>query len=514
MKSFLGRLRYGLLLVLFGLSSLALSLSPLLSSTVSATSYADDMIVPTDVVHTNYESCTDTDISTSWATTLLDTTKWNPSIDTTLRGNAITAYNDALENNVGWAVMQLQDTVSNNARVLVVWTSNDTAYTQFLEEDQYSIGYGPNAYMATTSSSTVYTAILNTDSSSSCQVEVEQIATYNGYTESPIDGAAWPNGYIAICDSGPFYYYGVGQRYCGTSNSMVKQFLVNTPIEYPAGYEGEDIPNSAEGENYHNLNFTANVSSYTVEYTVDFDAVDEGIDNFLFDFNDGEGENDYASFDNPNVHYYSTEGYDISCSIINGTNEVCSVQLLYTYPEESEVDQQACVVATTNEGHDRALCIDIKIGTAGTTTYTGTTNPAGNPSTDLPIVCGDWDIWCQVTQFIASLFNPNDTNIVTILTDFTTDNHGLAGIITAPIDAINSLVTADCDPLDLPIPYTGAEITLPCYYDVYEEHLGTVFTTYQTVVSGIIGYYVIVGILATVKGFKDPEENRIEVLKL
>jgi len=100
------------------------------------------------------------------------------------------------------------------------------------------------------------------------------------------------------------------------------------------------------------------------------------------------------------------------------------------------------------------------------------------------------------------------------ITDFTTDTHGLTAIIVAPLTAVNSLTSATCTPITIPFPFTSASITMPCFYDIYEDNLGAVFVIYQTIISGVISYYVIVGLLAIVKGFKDPEDNKIEVLKL
>ena len=48
--------------------------------------------------------------------------------------------------------------------------------------------------------------------------------------------------------------------------------------------------------------------------------------------------------------------------------------------------------------------------------------------------------------------------------NFTTNTHGLTGIITAPLNAINSLTSATCSPLVLPLPFVNQNLTLPCMH--------------------------------------------------
>lgn len=99
---------------------------------------------------------------------------------------------------------------------------------------------------------------------------------------------------------------------------------------------------------------------------------------------------------------------------------------------------------------------------------------------------------------------------------FDTNTFGLTSIIAAPLAMLNTISTSGyaCEAIDLPMPFVGEDLVLPCLTEVYEDHFGGVFDVYQTVVTGVIGYFVIVGILNTVKGFKDPENDKIEVLKL
>lgn len=106
----------------------------------------------------------------------------------------------------------------------------------------------------------------------------------------------------------------------------------------------------------------------------------------------------------------------------------------------------------------------------------------------------------------------NDAN--NFFNNFTTDLHGLTGIITAPLNAINSLTNKTCSPLVLPLPFVDKDLTLPCMRSIYDEHFGDFMTLYDTITFGIVSYWVCVRIFSLVKDFKNPEHDEIEVVDL
>lgn len=106
----------------------------------------------------------------------------------------------------------------------------------------------------------------------------------------------------------------------------------------------------------------------------------------------------------------------------------------------------------------------------------------------------------------------NDAN--NFFNNFTTDLHGLTGIITAPLNAINSLTNKTCSPLVLPLPFVDKDLTLPCMRSIYDEHFGAFMTLYDTITFGIVSYWVCVRIFSFVKDFKNPEHDEIEVVDL
>lgn len=98
--------------------------------------------------------------------------------------------------------------------------------------------------------------------------------------------------------------------------------------------------------------------------------------------------------------------------------------------------------------------------------------------------------------------------------DFDDNDYGLSDIITTPLQLINNLSTASCSPLEIPIPFVNTNVTLPCMYDIYQQYFGSILTIYQTITTGLIAYWISINIFATVKGFKDPESDNVEVMEL
>lgn len=98
--------------------------------------------------------------------------------------------------------------------------------------------------------------------------------------------------------------------------------------------------------------------------------------------------------------------------------------------------------------------------------------------------------------------------------DFDNEDYGLSDIITMPLQVINNITSATCSPLELPLPFVDTDVTLPCMYDIYEDHFGGFLTIYQTITFGIVSYWVCINIFRMVKNFKNPDNDEVEVLDL
>lgn len=113
--------------------------------------------------------------------------------------------------------------------------------------------------------------------------------------------------------------------------------------------------------------------------------------------------------------------------------------------------------------------------------------------------------------------NDNDvdsTSSNSFFGNFNDDDHGLSSIITAPLSFIKNLTSQSCTPISFKIPFVDNTFQFPCFSTYYNKHFGTVFTLYQTIIFGIVSYYICIQIYGLVKGFKDPDNDRIEVLEL
>lgn len=97
---------------------------------------------------------------------------------------------------------------------------------------------------------------------------------------------------------------------------------------------------------------------------------------------------------------------------------------------------------------------------------------------------------------------------------FDNNTHGLTSVVTAPLQLIGSITSSTCSPLALPMPFGMPNAQLPCMNTIYQKHFGTFFNLYQTITFGMVSYWVCVKIMFMVKGFKDPDSDKVEVLEL
>ena len=134
----------------------------------------------------------------------------------------------------------------------------------------------------------------------------------------------------------------------------------------------------------------------------------------------------------------------------------------------------------------------------------------------------------QNTTDIIDNANQNTQNIIDNVTNSNIDNglgsdffnnfssqdFGLSQIITLPLTTIQSLANTSCVSLNIPIPFTNSTIPLPCMTQVYQTYIPTIFSIWQVVSFGIIAYFICIDIVHLVKGFKDPDSDKVEVLDL
>ena len=97
--------------------------------------------------------------------------------------------------------------------------------------------------------------------------------------------------------------------------------------------------------------------------------------------------------------------------------------------------------------------------------------------------------------------------------NFKSDDHGLSGIITAPLTAISKL-SQSCVALSLPLPNNVGNIELPCMQTLYSQYVPTILSLWHVVVYGLVGYWIYKDIYRIVNNIKNPSDDKVEVLDL
>lgn len=240
-----------------------------------------------------------------------------------------------------------------------------------------------------------------------------------------------------------------------------------------------------------------------------------GIDKFEFDFTSGAGTAyvDYATTTDPNVSYYNAAGYSIGHSTVNGDDEY-STQIIYNFGSGG-INRKIYMRVTDGAGYQKVMTVDIKTGVSGTIDFVNDdTLESQKQSLDKPVVCGDLDIPCILSQSLQNLFIPKADDMKAVFDSFSTDTHGIAAIIALPLNAIGTLSTASCSPVNLPLPFVNKTFTIPCMTPIYQANFGTVWTIWQTVFTGAVAYGVAINSIALIKGLKNPDDDKIEVFTL
>lgn len=95
------------------------------------------------------------------------------------------------------------------------------------------------------------------------------------------------------------------------------------------------------------------------------------------------------------------------------------------------------------------------------------------------------------------------------------DSTGILAIIQAPINMLNSITSATCSPLTLPIPYMNFDIKIPCLSTVLSKHFSSeLLTLLKLAINGFIIYKVLCSLVMDIHSYKDPDSDKLEVLDL
>lgn len=201
----------------------------------------------------------------------------------------------------------------------------------------------------------------------------------------------------------------------------------------------------------------------------------------------------------------------IALAIASGVNSINDRQLTDKNDIVSQIQGQ------TNSINGRIDAFRSEIGSLFSNTTTAINNQSAQQHSDSQ---AEQNAINDNTQAVNDLNNTiSDSNVSgngadDFFNNFQDNDHGLSSVITAPLNFIRSLASSSCSSISLTIPYVDTQFNLPCMSTIYRQNFGSLFTLYQTITFGIVAYYVCIKIYGIVKGFKNPDNDRIEVLEL
>lgn len=118
---------------------------------------------------------------------------------------------------------------------------------------------------------------------------------------------------------------------------------------------------------------------------------------------------------------------------------------------------------------------------------------------------------------IANINDDNENEIKSQGDDFVDMfgdvDYSLADVIIMPLQYIESMTDSTCTPLTFQLPFTHNQVTIPCMSSIYNQ-FPSFYSLWQTITTGLIGYWVSINLFAMFKRFKDPMNDRVEVMDL
>lgn len=312
-----------------------------------------------------------------------------------------------------------------------------------------------------------------------------------------------------------YYFYGYNISSLGYANNLTQsqiQTIINNNFNNisTAVQDSENSIKESISDTEDSINNTIN------------DTFQDCPDNLLANVNWSSGYN----FDidgnlvSSSSHYYTNDYYTISSnvtySIINGSSSAQGYLLLYD-KDKNFLDywgvRDRSFTTIEDVAYFRISTLDKSV-----ILYKGTDYSCKNKIDSTNEKLDDVNSSIKETN---DTLNDDDTTDSTnkaneFFSGFTTETFGLTSIITAPLTLIGSITSSTCSPLSLDIPFLSKnnKLNLPCMSSIYKDNFGSFLTIYQTITFGIVAYWVCVRIFALVKEFKNPDEDRIEVLDL
>lgn len=146
-------------------------------------------------------------------------------------------------------------------------------------------------------------------------------------------------------------------------------------------------------------------------------------------------------------------------------------------------------------------------------------------------VCESTDLICHIRRlfdmiynffvrfgnFIDKFFTDSDTIInqkfYDFINNFQLENGGLSSVVSAPLNLISSLNTTSCQNIQFTL--LNQNVNVSCLTSsVYRVYFPTLFTLYQTIMTGIICYGCLLNMFKIIRGLQSPDSDKVEVLDL
>lgn len=479
-----------LYVLLLGLSLASSLLTPAL--TANAASAYDNSYQTTDNIYVDYPLdggiCQKTDLSLDWAKYINDSQYWSTDLS-----SAKASFNSAVanvDNGGSWGVSMRSEGANNEVKYVMIYWNETPIELQW-------------------NTSTVY-------SLSTKQVRI-QCSNTNTITAGDYQTAT------AI--------------YSNASRSAVNYFITNANPNYPdPGYAGQPITDtptlpSTDPDVYPKIVYSVDdknfVGIYMRNLAGDGSTINNPDDQLNYNIH-------WRIYDRDNSDTILADKIDFPAAPFNYTFKEFGEYKLSVWYEPPNLPPPALPGELPTGYNYHTLNIKIKIDG---NTYT---------SSDLKQECDDTGqncssvtayedcttygsdvggyIACIVRNTGKKLFSWINLNLIprasTVSTSFIkagekiTNSGGLASIIMQPLASIASLTTAGCTNLNVPLPFADRNLVMPCMTPIYQDKFGAAFTLYQTITTGLVAYYVILGMFATVKGLKDPQNDKIEAVNL
>lgn len=333
-----------------------------------------------------------------------------------------------------------------------------------------------------------------------------------------------------------YYYNGVPYTWAQSNDAggsatlsypdvMKNYYTKNVNLNLPSGYAGEAVrtsPPSPIEDISDQMTFSYEYDPLTKKVMIWNSTPNPPLDDTQL-WCGWNITNNYVSSEDL-ITYYTTTGYREPEGSAWGTN---SCRDVITIETDGNSVLDVTLTAKDDDGNlygeisqNVDALADYKIsGTAGSTwnTVESDYEDCSTHGWDVAprLTCEITNLGRRIRDFFLAIFTPSPETIVRLM-DEDNGTFGLTTVITAPLNVIQTLSDAygTCQPLDLPLPFVNRTIQLPCMNNFYQQYGGAFYTIYQVIVSGVMAYWVAVRVLAMVKGFKDPKDDKVELFDL